>query len=313
VFAIGNQLQMSTGKIKLRDLKKAARWNRRASAPYTVLGAGAVEETQGRVEQANRQANALHLFYNVSWTMRSNRRREMRASIAAAACLLGSFVLCGCNQPWVQVNTGSSSSPQNGLGLGAQTVQGSGNLVTTNRHLSYPFTKLAISIPAEVQVQLGKGSDLAITFDDNLLPLVKTEVTNDTLKIYTDKSINTDHSAKITINTDHLKGVNLSGVGSVNVPNLNEDEFNVSVSGAGNVFGTGKVDDVSVRMSGTGNVKLADITAQAVTVMISGAGNVEVGPSDSMEVNITGAGNVRYKGNPAIEQHITGLGTVSQM
>jgi hypothetical protein len=238
----------------------------------------------------------------------------MRARIAAAACLLGSFVPCGCSQPWVQVNSGSSSGSQNGLGLGSQAVQGSGNMITTSRHLSYPFTKLAISIPAEVQVQLGKGSgDLSITFDDNLLPLVKTDVTTDTLKIYTDKSFNTDHSAKITINTDHLKGVNISGVGSVNVPNLNEDEFNVSVSGAGNVAGNGKVDDVSVRMSGTGNVKLADVTAQAVTVMISGAGNVEVGSSDSMEVNITGAGNVRYKGNPTIEQHITGLGTVSQM
>ncbi|HEY9716808.1 MAG TPA: head GIN domain-containing protein [Trichormus sp.] len=237
----------------------------------------------------------------------------MRAKIAAAY-LLGSFVLSGCNQPWVQVNNGSSSNSPNALGMLSQAVQGSGNLVTTTRHPAYPYTKLAISIPAEVQVQLGKGSgDLSITFDDNLLPLVKTEVVSDTLKIYADKSMSVNHSAKITINTDHLKGVIISGVGSVAVPNLNEDEFNVFVSGAGNVSGNGKVDDVSVRMSGTGNVKLSDVTARAVTVMISGAGNVEVGPSDSMEINITGAGNVRYKGSPAIEQHITGLGTVSQM
>lgn len=223
-------------------------------------------------------------------------------------------MLSGCNQPWVQVNTGSSSG-SHGLTIGSEpTVQGSGNLVTIKRHVTYPFTKLAISIPADVQVQFGKNSgDLSITFDDNLVPLVKTDAINGTLKIYTDKSISSGQSAKITINADHLKGVDISGIGSVNAPNLKEDEFNVTVSGAGNVSGSGKADDVAVRMSGTGNVKLSDVTAQAISVMISGAGNVEVGSSDSMEVNISGAGNVKYKGSPAIEQHITGVGTVSKM
>jgi len=249
----------------------------------------------------------------------------MRAKIALT-CLVGSAVLCACsaNQPWSQTGSGN----QNGSGANSSgkpagggfsidagpAVQGSGKIVTDKRTLSTTFTRLKLAIPADVDVHFADGDSAAsITFDENLIPLIKTEVQGETLRIGEQKTYSSAATPKISITTAHLQAVDISGVGTVTVPNTKEDAFNVSVSGKGNVLGNGTCSDLTVRLSGTGNIDLANLQSQAVSIHISGKGNVDVGPSDSMEVFISGVGNVRYKGDAKIEEHITGVGTVTKI
>ncbi|MDD3621511.1 MAG: DUF2807 domain-containing protein [Methanofollis sp.] len=205
---------------------------------------------------------------------------------------------------------------------------GSGNVVSETRDVG-TFHSVDLNTFATVVVTQGAPGPVMIEAEDNLMPLLRTQVSEGVLVI--------DHDAVCVRNTtpvvvrvamDEVKGLAVNGAGSV----LGEDQIvadrlatavsgsgtldldvNVTalesvISGSGETRFSGTADEHSAVISGSGTIKGFDLTTKQSNLVISGSGRAEVLATEALDVQITGSGLVTYRGDPTVTQVITGSG-----
>ena len=96
------------------------------------------------------------------------------------------------------------------------SIQGSGVAKTESRTVP-AFTKIELAGSPEVEVIVGKAVSLTVTADDNVLPLIDTEVKGETLEIGSHDSYNSHVGVKVKITVPSLEGANISGSGDIHV------------------------------------------------------------------------------------------------
>jgi hypothetical protein len=206
-------------------------------------------------------------------------------------CLLTALLICGCM----------------GSLIG---VQGSGARATETRDVA-AFRSLDLNGSEDVLVTIGDKTEVVVETDDNIVPLIATEVSNDTLRVYSKESYNSRLGVKLRITTPSLQSMSLAGSGDVRVSKLQEKSFTVSIAGSGDVKVEGSAEDVRVSISGSGDVDLSGMSAKKSSVDVAGSGNVKVNVTELLSARIAGSGDVRYRGNPRVEQQILGSGSLS--
>ncbi len=214
--------------------------------------------------------------------------------------------------------------------------RGSGNVVSETREV-HGFRALEIDYPAEVFVSQGEQESLKIEAEDNLLPGLKTEVTNGVLQIFykTEKSkhVNPTKAVKISIVVKDLVDVefnsagqliieslrtesldvSLSGAGSLDLDRIQLKDLGIHLSGAGSMTASGATEDLDLNISGFGDFKGAELHGKVASVNISGAGSATVWVDDDLTASISGAGSIRYYGSASVSKQISGVGDVSHV
>ena len=189
---------------------------------------------------------------------------------------------------------------------------GSGTMKLEKRNVP-AFVAVDISGAYEVEVVVQKEQSLEIEGDDNLLPLIKTEVNNGVLEIKNDKSFSTKSKLRVRISVLDLDGVSTSGASDIVVSGVKSDEFNVKASGAGSLKLSGEVKSLKLDTSGACEVDAKDMRAQIVSVDSSGASNLDVYATEELLVDSSGAGNINYYGNPKkIDQNTSGAARITK-
>jgi hypothetical protein len=174
------------------------------------------------------------------------------------------------------------------------------------------FTRIEVSGATVLEVTAGQSATtLTVSGDDNIVPLVKTEVSGSTLSIGTEGIHNTKLPLVVKIGLPKLVAIEASGATKITASNLSGEHFELEGSGATKAVLTGAVDRLMVNVSGAGHVEAAGLAAKMADIDTSGAGNVQVNASDKLKVSISGAGKVTYTGNPVITQHISGAGKIA--
>jgi hypothetical protein len=214
-------------------------------------------------------------------------------------------------------------------GCSAKKVKGSGNVVSETRPVP-EFNKIHLKGAGKVFLTRGENPSVEIKTDDNILPVIKTEVTDGKLVI-SHKNYNprpTTLSYFITVN--ELKGIAVSGSADVTGDSkLVADNFSADISGSGDMrlelavgnldsdisgSGTmrfsGKADSLAASITGAGNIRAFDMQTRNVSLKITGSGNCEVSASETLNVKITGSGDVKYRGSPQISKKVTGSGNI---
>jgi hypothetical protein len=238
-------------------------------------------------------------------------------------------------------------APQLGLGANAPTWQlglpwtfvsgerGSGRLVTETREVS-DFDSVQFSTFGDVTIRQGESESLVIEAEDNVLPLIVTEVRNGRLVIEYperfERSVVPTRSIRYTLTVKNLDDldhtgagailvqdlttpsltVTLSGAGNLNLEDLEAEQLAFTLSGAGNLNASGKVDREEITLSGFGNLEAGDLESRTAEVTVSGAGSASVWAVEELKVYISGAGSVDYYGDPEVSSDVSGLGTVHQ-
>ncbi len=197
------------------------------------------------------------------------------------------------------------------VGCGMLGQAGSGNLVTEPRDVS-DFTSISLSGSGQLRVEQGDAESLTIAADDNLLPLLTSEVKDGRLYLGVKRgaSIRPSKPVVYTVKVKTLEGVDLSGSGDIDLKNIEGKRLDVDVSGSGSVTAAGKVERLGLHISGSGKAKTEGLACQTATVSITGSGNVVVAAGEALEVKITGSGSVEYVGDPKVTKRITGSGSV---
>jgi hypothetical protein len=191
------------------------------------------------------------------------------------------------------------------------SIQGSGVAKTESRTVP-AFSKIELSGSPDVEVVVGPAVSLTVTADDNVLPLIDTEVNGATLEIGSHDSYNSHVGVKVKITVPTLEGANISGSGDIHVTGLKAGEMEAGITGSGNLAIIGVADRLNAHITGSGNLKAKELSAKRVHVTVTGSGDAAVKATDEIEANITGSGNVRYAGNPAeVKRSVVGSGAIS--
>jgi len=192
-------------------------------------------------------------------------------------------------------------------------THGSGTLKTESRQVPV-FHALDVDGAFTVNVTCQQKQKLSVSADDNLLPLIITEVQNGTLRITTRKPICTSLEMTVTISVATLDRIAAGGANGFAITALETPSLKVNLSGAGNMTVSGKTKDLAVSLEGASEIHASDLHAEQVEVSISGAGSAEVYASKALNAEISGVGEVLYGGQPtSVVRNITGWGTVAPL
>jgi hypothetical protein len=203
-----------------------------------------------------------------------------------------------------------------GCGLGAITgggITGSGNLKTEVRQVSN-FTQVDFSAVGTLTIEQTGIEGLSITGDDNILPILTSDVSNGVLHLGAKDNQNYTTQKPITylLSVKTLTGLTLSGAGTTQARNLDAQTMTVTMSGAGSANLQGKAQSQTVTLSGAGSYDGSDFATKTAKVNVSGVGSAIVNASDTLDATVSGVGNVEYIGNPKVTSHVSGVGAVKK-
>lgn len=215
---------------------------------------------------------------------------------------------------------------------GGPSITGSGRL-TEQVRTPGNFQQLRLDGAFDVTVQPGSAAKVVLKADDNIVPLIQTELDGDTLVIRGRKgaSFHTRNPISITVEVTQLSAIELRGSGNLKASGLRGKGFELSLSGSGNAVLTdidvdrfeaslagsgdmslaGKSNRTELSIAGSGDIHAEQLLSRRTEVSIAGSGDAQVHASDSLEASIAGSGNVRYAGKPAkVDRSVVGSGDV---
>jgi hypothetical protein len=190
-------------------------------------------------------------------------------------------------------------------------VVGSGIAATEQRKLA-DFDSVAFVGSMDVQIVTGAPAPLEITADDNILPLIQTEVTNGHLTVGSKVGIRPKTPITLKIQAPNIKSVSGDGAVKIVAKGLQGNEISIDLTGASPVRASGKVERLRIETTGAGAVRADELAADHADVVVTGAGKIEVHAVQTLKVSMTGAGTVQYHGDPRIEKSIVGVGVIEK-
>jgi hypothetical protein len=215
-------------------------------------------------------------------------------------------------------------------------VIGSGKDASEDRTVgAFDNIDISTSLHAIITVNPAAKPSLTLSGYQNILNNIKTEVKDNTLRIYTEDdiqfSVNKKTEAIITVPS--LSAVSLSGAPDANlhgniagksfkldisgaaevvIDSVNASDFAADLSGAGLIeVKGGNVNHGEFDISGAGTIKAFGLLTNETVASVSGAGSCDVNAQQKLDAHISGVGKVRYKGHPVISSHTSGVGGVS--
>lgn len=191
-------------------------------------------------------------------------------------------------------------------------ITGNGNVQTIERQVD-DFTKVATQGSTVIHIVKGADFEVKLKGYANLLPYLKTTVSNGTLSVrYENKSQVRNDNSEVYITMPVLNGLSSGGSGNMYIAGAfnNNLNFNVSISGAADItMEQGSAENLVVHSAGSGSFDSFGFTAQRADIAISGSGEAKFTVEQKLNVTINGSGSVYYKGNPGtIEKTINGSG-----
>lgn len=207
--------------------------------------------------------------------------------------------------------------------------RGSGNVTTETREVS-DFDGIDLAGQGRVEIDFGETESLVIEAEDNLMPLLTSEVEGGILTLGTTRNINPTEDVVFSVTVTSLDRLRLSGSGTIQAPelagesiaidvrgsggvsltDLDVGEVRAEISGSGDIELSGIADRLNGLVSGSGQLEAAALTVAEADVGISGSGDVVVNATDSLVAEVRGSGSIEYLGNPSVQADVSGSGSV---
>lgn len=193
-----------------------------------------------------------------------------------------------------------------------QGISGDGNIITDKRAVT-AFSAINAVGGFDIHWSAGQPA-LAIMTGSNLLSHIKSEVTDDTLHIYTDKRISPSSGITLTVASDTLTGARLTRGIQFNATQLSGKNLKIKSTGAVDINVDGTVDDLDASLTGACHLKAASLKTKTTEIKLVGASDAEIAVSEALKVSAVGASSLKYAGNPkTIEQNVTGAGSIGPL
>jgi hypothetical protein len=220
-----------------------------------------------------------------------------------------------------------------GLGLmscNKHRIEGNNHMTTETRETG-SFEKVKASAFYAVNIHNDSLSRVVISAEENIIPYIKTEISGNTLILGTRSNFNLkpNYGIVVDVYTPVLKGIQLSGSGSVNSEYFSSSsmesgisgsgdislwtdtpDLDLDISGSGSYYVKGSSNLATYTISGSGSIRASDMAVTNCYATISGSGTMHVNVSDELHVHISGSGDIYYSGSPTVDMNISGSGKV---
>ncbi len=197
-------------------------------------------------------------------------------------------------------------------GVGDVLVQGDGKVVTETREFE-TYDQIELRVAADMHVTIGKPTPLTIETDQNIMPIIKMEVSKGKLVISSDRQFKTKKSPNINVSIAKLRAVEVIGAGDMWIRNLDNENLNVATMGAADIHLSGKTKNLSVAVTGAADVHAFDLDAENANATLTGSADAKLNVSKSLTATLTGPGDFLYSGNPTVTKTIVGPGDLKQV
>jgi hypothetical protein len=215
------------------------------------------------------------------------------------ACVLLAALLAGCKY-----------APGGG---GGDEVVGSGVMKTDRRGVP-EFDRLLVEGAFRVEVSCGGQSrGIEIEADDNLLPIIRTEVEGGRLRVRGERGMKTETLPRVRISVPNLSEVSLPGASVFRLDGLSNEALKVSVEGASKFNASGETARLDIVLNGAGLVEARELRARSAGVVTNGAGTVTVHVTDALDATVNGVGTIDYYGDPkSVNPKVNGIGKITK-
>lgn len=190
-------------------------------------------------------------------------------------------------------------------------VLGSGKLLKENRNVG-SFNSISTEGAFDIEVVCQKPQEVEISGDDNILPLVSTEVSNNVLHVRSLRNYSSSEPLKLRISVPDLVEIHSSGAGAIEVSGVKNDRFEIDVNGAPTIKASGETKALKIDANGAGNIDTHKLRAARVEVESKGVSGVEVYAAEQLDVTVSGPSHVIYRGNPVVHKTVHGPGSVEK-
>jgi Putative auto-transporter adhesin, head GIN domain len=217
------------------------------------------------------------------------------------------------------------------MGCDIAGIDGNGRRQDETRDVA-AFSRIRSDSELDVKVTQGDEQSVSVSLDSNLLHLVDTRVSGDTL--YVDLHDNVDQMVDgphVLITLPELTAAKLAGSGSMTLafdePSMALDLYlsgsgNVSfegttavmgayLSGSGDIRLAGATSDVDMALSGSGSIRGQHLATGSASIDLSGSGDISATVQDSVKVSLSGSGEINLFGDASVDEYRnTGSGDV---
>ena len=190
-------------------------------------------------------------------------------------------------------------------------IEGSGNLTTETRSMG-EFDHVGVAGAGEFVINVGDEHLASLTYDDNLMEHVITELDGSQLEIRQDGRLSSKHGLKGELVVEQLRGISIAGSGEVTVPYLHTDEFEIAIAGSGSIRANGYGDTLEIGIAGSGDVDLSELQVRKAVIEVAGSGDVKVFATEEVDIKIMGSGDVVVFGPAKISKTVMGSGDITQ-
>ena len=194
---------------------------------------------------------------------------------------------------------------------GFADVKGSGKRQVQKREIG-PFTSISTEGAFNLEIVCGKGVSMEVEGDDNILPLVSSEVRGNVLRLTPTKSYSVEDPITFRISVPNLEAITADGAGKIQITGVNNDKIQISSNGAPMITVAGTTKMVGVDSNGAAKIDTHNLRSEHAIVDTKGASKVDLGVCDKLDVNVSGVSQVTYRGDPVVNKTIHGPGKVEK-
>jgi hypothetical protein len=192
------------------------------------------------------------------------------------------------------------------------SVSGSGKVATDKRDVK-GFTSVDVSGVFQVEIVSGKDYSVEVQADDNILPLIETNVSGSTLQIDLKDKASTRSDMVVRITAPNIERVETTGASKVTASGIKNDSFSINTTGASKVYLTGETANLDIDVTGASVVDAEQLNAAIANIQASGASKINVNVSGELHSEASGASRIVYSGDPkTVDNHQSGASSISK-
>ena len=197
-------------------------------------------------------------------------------------------------------------------GCSRSGIKGDGVIKTEDRLIS-DFSKVVVAGGYRIKWSSGKPA-LNISTDQNLLPLIKTAVSGNTLQIDSKEDLAPTKSITINLFSTSLADMQLSGGNSFKASQVSGRDLKIESSGAWDISVDGSITKLEASLAGASKLNAKSLQTQTAKLSLLGASYARVAVTGTLKVSVIGASSVTYSGNPeVVETNVIGAGSIRHL